>query len=94
MREPKTGWIVEIQIIPAQMYAVKNSCGHAGYAKYRFILEACKRAHTLEASKQAKLKKEAIERAKLKFVDVGEQDELTLLSESLGIGAITNVSQC
>ena len=67
------------------MYEVKNSCGHAGYAKYRFILEACKRAKLkfLKVGEEAKLKKEAATRAKLKR-----------LSTSLGVGAITDVSQC
>ena len=39
------------------MYEVKNSCGHAGYAEYRFILEACKRAKLkfLDAGKEADL---------------------------------------
>ena len=39
------------------MYEVKNSCGHAGYTKYRFILEACKRAKLkfLDAGKEADL---------------------------------------
>ena len=42
------GWIVEVQVIPADMYALKSSLGHAGYAKYRFVLEACKRANARE----------------------------------------------
>ena len=44
VREPRGRWIVEVQIIPGAMYELKRSCGHAGYTKYRFILEACKRA--------------------------------------------------
>ena len=44
VREPRGGWIVEIQVIPRDMYALKVSCGHRGYKKYRFVLEACKRA--------------------------------------------------
>ena len=44
VREPKARWIVEIQIIPGAMYELKKSCGHSGYTKYRFVLEACKRA--------------------------------------------------
>jgi len=44
VREPKGRWIVEIQIIPGAMYELKKSCGHSGYTKYRFVLEACKRA--------------------------------------------------
>ena len=39
-----TQWIVEIQVIPGEMYTLKSTLGHAGYAKYRFILEACRRA--------------------------------------------------
>ena len=44
VREPRGGWIVEIQVIPRPMFELKQGCGHAGYKKYRFILEACKRA--------------------------------------------------
>jgi len=44
VRERKGGWIVEVQVIPKEMYELKKRCGHAGYTKYRFILEACKRA--------------------------------------------------
>ena len=44
VREPKGRWIVEIQVIPGAMYELKKSCGHSGYTKYRFVLEACKRA--------------------------------------------------
>ena len=43
-RVVKTGWVVEIQVIPAEMFRIKDEFGHKGYAKYRFILEACKRA--------------------------------------------------
>ena len=78
------------------MYAVKNSCGHAGYAKYRFILEACKRAKLkfMDADKTAKLKKEDPERAELTIFELGKQTRLKILSDSLGVGAITDVSQC
>ena len=87
VREPKHGWIVEIQIIPAQMYEVKNSCGHAGYAKYRFILEACKRAKLQfsDAGKKAVLDGSST---------VANEAQLKMLSEALGLGAFTNVSQC
>ena len=44
VREPRGRWIVEIQVIPDGMYKLKKSCGHSGYTKYRFVLEACKRA--------------------------------------------------
>ena len=44
VREPRGKWIVEVQVIPSEMYALKQSCGHKGYTQYRFILEACKRA--------------------------------------------------
>ena len=44
VREPRGGWIVEVQVIPKEMYTLKTSNGHAGYTKYRFILETCKRA--------------------------------------------------
>jgi len=51
VREPQGGWIVEIQVIPTKMYELKTSCGHTGYAKYRFILEVCKRARVQQAVK-------------------------------------------
>ena len=46
VREPKAGWIVEIQVIPKEMYALKQT---DGYIKYRFILEACRRAQRRQA---------------------------------------------
>ena len=49
VRERKGGWIVEVQVIPKEMYELKKSCGHTGYTKYRFILEACKRARIQKA---------------------------------------------
>ena len=49
VRELRGGWIVEVQVIPKEMYVLKQSCGHTGYAKYRFILEACKRARLQQA---------------------------------------------
>ena len=42
-------WIVEVQIIPKEMYELKKSCGHTGHTKCRFILEACKRARIQKA---------------------------------------------
>ena len=50
VREPSGGWIVEIQVIPKEMYELKRSCGHSGYTKYRFVLEACKRAKVRQAA--------------------------------------------
>ena len=50
VRERKGGWIVEVQVIPKEMYELKKSCGHTGYTKYRFILEACKRARVQKAA--------------------------------------------
>ena len=38
------GWVVEIQILPEAMYALKASLGHASYSKWRFIREALHRA--------------------------------------------------
>jgi hypothetical protein len=49
VREPRGGWIVEVQVIPKKMYELKRSSGHTGYTKYRFILEACKRARVQQA---------------------------------------------
>ena len=36
-------WIVEVQIIPAKMCALKAAEGHAGYSNHRFHLECCRR---------------------------------------------------
>ena len=49
VREPRGAWIVEVQVIPKKMYELKKSCGHTGYTKYRFVLEACKRARVQHA---------------------------------------------
>ena len=48
VREPKGKWIVEVQVIPQEMYELKNK---DGYTKYRFIFEACKRAIKQQASR-------------------------------------------
>lgn len=48
VREPKGKWLVEVQVIPKEMYELKNK---DGYTKYRFILEACKRAKRQQASR-------------------------------------------
>jgi serine/threonine protein kinase len=39
-----SGWVVELQIIPAEIYAVRKRCGHGAYKEQRFVLEARKRA--------------------------------------------------
>jgi hypothetical protein len=39
-----SGWIVEIQIIPTEIYKVQKRCGHGAYKEHRFVLEARKRA--------------------------------------------------
>jgi hypothetical protein len=38
------GWLVEVQMIPEEMLTLKNSLAHGDYTKYRFLLEAKKRA--------------------------------------------------
>ena len=38
------GWMVELQLIPAECLAVKNDLGHEEYTNYRFVLEAANRA--------------------------------------------------
>jgi hypothetical protein len=48
VREPKGKWIVEVQVIPQEMYELKNK---DGYTKYRFIFEACKRAKKQQTSR-------------------------------------------
>jgi hypothetical protein len=40
----RSGWIVEIQIIPTAIYEVRKRCGHGAYKEHRFVLEARKRA--------------------------------------------------
>lgn len=40
------GWIIELQIIPVEMYDLKNRLGHQDYTKYRLILEAGKRSRS------------------------------------------------
>ena len=37
-------WLVELQIIPAQMYSLKETLGHSDYTLFRFAIEAGKRA--------------------------------------------------
>ena len=55
-RVVETEWIVEIQVIPGEMHVLKSTLGHTGYAKYRFILEACRRAKArLAATSKAPL---------------------------------------
>ena len=51
-RAGAVGWIVEVQVIPGDMYELKTTLGHAGYAKYRFILEACRRARARSSQQQ------------------------------------------
>ena len=45
-------WLIEIQIIPAQMFALKQSLGHTDYTRYRFVIEAGKRARAKQQQKQ------------------------------------------
>lgn len=40
----KDGWIVELQLIPAQTLEVKSQFGHSEYTEFRFILECARRA--------------------------------------------------
>ena len=49
------GWVVEIQVIPLEMFKLKNSLGHAGYSKYRFILEVCRRAKAAAKGSEQRL---------------------------------------
>ena len=51
-REPRGRWIVEIQVIPGGIYELKQSCGHSGCTKYRFVLEACRRARMKTAGQK------------------------------------------
>ena len=37
-------WLIEIQIIPKEMYDLKETLGHRDYTKYRHTVEAMKRA--------------------------------------------------
>jgi hypothetical protein len=45
------GWLVEIQIIPEEMKALKDSLGHTDYTQFRFILEAANRSRLSTGSK-------------------------------------------
>ena len=47
VRSPN-GWMVELQIIPAEFLGVKTD-GHEEYDKYRFVLEAAGRARASAA---------------------------------------------
>lgn len=47
------GWIVELQIIPSEIYQLKNSLGHQDYMKYRLIVEAGKRSRSAAGAKSA-----------------------------------------
>jgi len=51
VRELRGRWIVEIQVVPKEMYALKST---DGYTKYRFVFEACKRARVQRAAKAFK----------------------------------------
>lgn len=42
--QTKEGWIVELQLIPAAMHALKISLGHTEYVQFRFIIEAVRRS--------------------------------------------------
>ena len=53
VREPTGGFIVEVQIIPKEMYVLKQT---DGYSEYRFIFEACKRAKARQFQKGERLK--------------------------------------
>jgi hypothetical protein len=39
-----SGWLVEIQILPEEMYEIKQSIGHSDYTEYRYIIEVLNRA--------------------------------------------------
>ena len=39
----KEDYIVEIQVIPSELYTLKNSHGHKDYTEYRVFLEIIKR---------------------------------------------------
>lgn len=41
------GWLVEVQIIPAEMLKLKSALGHADYTEYRFFLEVARRPEVL-----------------------------------------------
>ena len=44
VRTKRGGWLFELQILPEEMYELKNSLGHEDYTKYRFAIEAADRA--------------------------------------------------
>lgn len=41
--ETPAGWLVEVQVIPEEMHALKHELGHVNYVQYRGILEAARR---------------------------------------------------
>lgn len=45
------GWIVELQVIPAETYKLKSELGHSSYAKYRFIVDAARRARAASVAR-------------------------------------------
>lgn len=47
--QTKEGWIIELQLIPEAMHALKGTLGHAEYTKYRFIIEAGRQACAVDA---------------------------------------------
>jgi len=41
--QTKEGWLVEVQIVPEEMLALKEELGHGDYTQFRFVVEAKKR---------------------------------------------------
>ena len=37
------GWLIEVQVIAEEMYALKKDCGHKNYTQFRFLREANER---------------------------------------------------
>ena len=43
-----SGWVVELQLIPGEIYDLRKQCGHAAYKEQRFVLEARKRSEAVD----------------------------------------------
>jgi hypothetical protein len=37
-----SGWVVELQLIPREVFNIRNRCGHSSYKEQRFVIEARK----------------------------------------------------
>ena len=78
------GWLVELQVIPAQMHQLKERLGHTDYTKFRFIIEAGKR---IRAQQQQPNAADSEPKAKDKRPRRGKQASVYLGFGDAGTGA-------